>query len=279
MSPEPGKELMVRVARAIAPERDRFVVIGGAAHQLFRFMELAQSVTFPVLRTLDADVAVDTNQAHFSLRVDERLAHAGFRAVTSGDDSPPATHYVLEGSEGHYVQFVAHRSGSAIKRGGRRDATVIIAGVVAEKLSHVDLLLQLPWSLELKVEHGFPVNGEQLSLQVANAASYLAQKLLIRRDRADARAKDIVYVYDTLLLFARALPQLRDLWREIESPKTKRSREVIQRALAMSDRHNEDLFGSLALLDKLGRRDVPGVDGLAQVLREGLRSIFDRALA
>lgn len=50
-------------------------------------------------------------------------------------------------------------------------------------------------------------------LQIANPASFLAQKILIQgeRDRKE-RAKDILYIHDTIEAFSGNLNELRNLF-------------------------------------------------------------------
>lgn len=51
-------------------------------------------------------------------------------------------------------------------------------------------------------------------VQVANPASFVVQKLLIhRRRKVDDRARDLLYIFDTLQLFGSRLPELRIEWR------------------------------------------------------------------
>jgi hypothetical protein len=66
-------------------------------------------------------------------------------------------------------------------------------------------------------------------VQVANPASFLAQKILIQdaRDRND-RAKDILYIHDTIETFSSILAELHELFAKELRPKLyeKRAREV-----------------------------------------------------
>ncbi len=91
----------------------------------------------------------------------------------------------------------------------RRDvgSACSIVGVSAQKLLHLDVLLISPWSVTL------PMRAATQNVLIANPVSYLAQKLLINSMRKPGeRAKDILYIHDTLSLFARSLPELHDLW-------------------------------------------------------------------
>jgi hypothetical protein len=268
-------ELLVRLARALAPASDDFVVIGGAAHQLFRLVDLAQPVDFPVVRTFDADVAIRAGGALASMRLDERLADLGFRAEPSGGATPPATRYVMSSAPAHYLQFVTHRTGSGTKRSGRRESTAIVAGTVAERLSHIDLLLNSPWTVELDEAHGYPATNQRLELRIANAAAYIAQKLLVlsKRDPRD-RAKDVVYVHDTLLIFAAALDDLAQLWRRSVRQDSKTARDVAALAAALSSRPTDDIRRAVQLLRALDRSNPPDEKGLLLVLRAGLGALF-----
>jgi hypothetical protein len=102
--------------------------------------------------------------------------------------------------------------GSVYKRDGKRDATVPIAGVSSQKLRHIDLLLQAPWTVEIGLATGYPT-AETRRIQRPNPASYLVQKVLIhqKRDPAD-RAKDVLYIHDTIETFGGELPVIRQEW-------------------------------------------------------------------
>lgn len=274
VSSAPEKDLLVRLARAIAPASDGFVVVGGAAHQLFRYVGLAQKVEFAPVRTYDADVAVDPKAVAASLNVDQRLEQLGLRAEMSGENTPPATHYVLPEDSSHFIQFIAPRTGSGLKRDGRRSVTARVAGVVVEKLAYVDVLLREPWTVELRKEHGFPVGDERLELRITNAAAFLAQKLLVLDRRARYRPKDIVYTYDTLLLFASKLDELAALWERIDPLRPKQRAELQRRAENLTTLYKDDLYRAIEQLKALGRRDAPDVAGLGAALRAGLMQIF-----
>jgi hypothetical protein len=64
----------------------------------------------------------------------------------------------------------------------------------------------------LHQENGYPFTSPK-QVQVANPGSFLTQKLLIQkeRDRKD-RAKDALYIHDTIEIFAGKLGELRELF-------------------------------------------------------------------
>jgi len=69
-----------------------------------------------------------------------------------------------------------------------------------------------PWSVTLSATNGFPLANET-RVQIANPVSFLVQKILIhgRRNRPD-RAKDILYIDDTIETFAKRIDELRAEW-------------------------------------------------------------------
>ena len=149
---------------------------------------------------------------------------------------PPATHYRLGGeTSGFYAEFLTPLVGSEYDRKHRRKTTVEIAGIASQQLRHLELLLHHPWSIN------FQSAGFTARVQIANPVSFLAQKVLIHegRDRAD-RAKDMLYMHDTLEVFGARLPELHEMWRSIVAPQLqRRSANVVSKA-------SEALFGELS---------------------------------
>lgn len=161
---------MARLIEALRPWLGHLVIAGGWAHRLHRYHELAHTPAYAALRTKDADVAFSP-AAPIEGNIAAALRAAGFEEAASGEHSPPITQYRL-GAEGggFYTEFLVPLQGGEVKRGGRADVTLAMAGVTA-------------------------------------------QKLLIRGlRRRDKQAQDVLYVHDTLELFAGELPRLRALW-------------------------------------------------------------------
>jgi hypothetical protein len=219
-----------RLVDALAPWLDQVVIIGGWAHRLYRIHPLAQPLDYDPLATFDTDVAMPAELPQQAESMRARLAASGFEEELLGDMRPPAVHYRLTaGDAGFYAEFLTPLIGSVNKR-GRRDATASIAGVSAQKLRHLELLLAAPWKVEVGPATGYQMT-ERLIVQIPNPVAFLVQKLLIhdRREPAD-RAKDLVYIHDTIEAFGDALPELRKLWqgtvRPLLSPKARRSIEA-----------------------------------------------------
>jgi hypothetical protein len=87
-----------------------------------------------------------------------------------------------------------------------------VGGVSSQPLRYIEVLLAAPWSLALSAATGFPLANET-PVQIANPVSFLAQKVLIHRRRTrDERAKDILYMHDTIETFATKIDELRAEW-------------------------------------------------------------------
>ncbi len=227
-------EAFARLVTALRPWLGQLVVVGGWAHRLHRFHRLATPPDHLPLRTRDADLAFSPDEA---LAGDLRtaLTDAGFIEQPFGDDAPPATHYGLgEEDDGFYAEFLTPLFGSEMKR-GKRDATVRKAGITAQKMRHLELLLVSPWSVRVGPETEVPITAA-VGLFVPNPTTFIVQKLLIHSDRPPhKRAQDILYIHDSLELFGGSLGELRRLWVEDVRPsmaaKTARRAETLAQEL------------------------------------------------
>jgi hypothetical protein len=216
MSPDQDDENFARLVGTLGPHLGEIVVIGGWAHRLFRSHPLAQRVRYSPLFTRDADIALPA-----AIRIDEqslreRLVAGGFREEILGEERPPVTHYHLGKSDedsGFYCEFLTPLIGPAQGRDGARRATTAIGGVTTQRLRYIDVLLVEPWTVSV------PGTPEGTKVLIPNAVSFLAQKLLINRKRKPTeRAKDVLYVHDTLELFGGSLVELRKIWADVVSP-------------------------------------------------------------
>jgi len=228
-------EAFARLVTALRPWLGRLVVVGGWAHRLHRFHRLAKPPDHLPLRTRDTDLAFSPDEA---LAGDLRMAltDAGFAEELFGDDAPPATHYRLEEDDaGFYAEFLTPLHGSGLKRDGKPDATMSKAGITAQKLRYLELLLVSPWIVRAGPKREVPIAAD-MDLFVANPTSFIVHKLLIHSDRRrEKRAQDVLYIYDTLELFGGSLGELRHLWvEEVQptmAPKTARKTETTAQVL------------------------------------------------
>jgi hypothetical protein len=181
---------------------------------------------------MDTDIAVPARLPAKGQDIRERLRAQGFKEEFLGDDRPPATHYRLGGADsGFYAEFLSPLTGNGDDRKHRRKATVEISGIASQQLRHIEILLRLPWSIDIRTA----------TVQVANPVAFLAQKILIhgKRERLD-RAKDILYMHDTLEVFGARLEELALLWRNgVAGQLARCSAGTVMRA-------SEVLFGDLS---------------------------------
>ena len=175
-----------RLLQAIEPWRAHLVLVGGWAHRLHRFHPLASVPDYDPLITRDTDLAF---KADAPLEGDIRaaLAEAGFAEELSGDDNPPVTHYALgDDDAGFYAEFLTPLRGSGVKRNGEPDVTLAKAGITAQKLKHLDVLLVEPWRVRVGPEQGVAV-PTPIDVLVANPVSFMVQKLLIQKHRSPTK--------------------------------------------------------------------------------------------
>jgi hypothetical protein len=207
-----------RLLDALRPWLDDLVVVGGWAHRLYRFDRLARPPAYRPLTTKDADLAFAPN-APLTGDIGAALKAAGFDQECLGDDIPPVTEYKLGSDEqGFFAEFLTPLLGDGLRRDGSADVTVKKAGITAQKLRDLDLLLTSPWSVNVSSEVGVPVQ-QSVAVRIANPVSFIAQKLLIHgRRKPDKRPQDALYIHDTLELFGRELSALRLIWQEQVSP-------------------------------------------------------------
>jgi hypothetical protein len=201
-----------RLVEAVRPWLTHLVIVGGWAHRLHRFHPLATSQEYQPLRTRDVDLAFSL-KAPIEGDLRAALKQAGFEEELSGEDTPPVTHYYLgEEDAGFYAEFLTVKQGSGLRRDGKPDLTVSKAGITAQKLRHLELLLEMPWKVQIGPEGKVPIE-RAVDLVVPNPVSFIVQKLLIHKHRdADKKAQDVLYIHDTLELFGASLDELRNIW-------------------------------------------------------------------
>jgi hypothetical protein len=206
-------EHFARLVETLHPWLDQVVIIGGWAQRLYRLHALAQPLDYAPLGTLDTDVAVPPHLPATESDIRQRLLENGFREQLMGDAQPPAAHYhVATGDSGFYVEFLTPLEGSEVKRGGKRDTTASIAGVSAQKVRHLGVLLGASWEVMITPANGYPTPDVRV-VRVPNPAAFLAQKILIRDKRnLGKRAKDALYVHDTIETFGGNLLAIRNEW-------------------------------------------------------------------
>jgi hypothetical protein len=248
------------------------VIVGGWAHRLLRYHPLAQAVPHEPLLTNDADVAVPAALEVREQELRDRLSRADFNERFVGDDQPPATHYELgEEGGGFYAEFLTPLIGSEYDRKGNRRATAQVGGITSQNLRYVDLLLDSPWTVELSRGNGFAFETPK-QVRIAHPTRFMPQKLLIheKRDRR-SRAKDILYLHDTIELLGGSLDVLREEWNRVRQALPEGAIRTVEGAVdAMFSKITDDIRG--AAQAAAGRALTP--EGVQELCRAGLRIVF-----
>jgi hypothetical protein len=261
-----------RLIEALGPWLNQLVIVGGWAHRLYRFDRLAQPLPYRPLMTKDADVAFASN-APLTGDIGAALAGAGFEQKLSGEHIPPITEYKLGGEEQEFsAEFLTPLLGDGLKRDGSNDVTVKKAGITAQKLRYLELLLISPWSVQVSPAADVPVKYA-VSVTIPNPVAFIAQKLLIHgRRRPDKRPQDVLYIHDTLDLFGHELPALHTIWQHEIKP------HLPSRTAKMIDRLRRELFAMITDVHRSAaripqdRRLTP--DRLQAACAYGLEEVF-----
>jgi hypothetical protein len=171
-----------------------------------------------------------------------------------------------------YAEFLSPLRGSEFDRKGKRKATVSVAGISSQQLRYVEILLTAPWSVTLSTANGFPFL-KSTKVLVANAASFLAQKLLIHAERPPRdRAKDLLYAHDTIELFSANLAELRNLYIGEIRPTihSKRAKELREAGSAIFSKVNDTVREAVRMA--IGRK--LDSEAMVETCRAGMDEIF-----
>lgn len=200
----------VKLVEVLDPWRSKLVFVGGWAHRLYRLHSMAEVPAYQPLVTRDADVAFAEGE-RLEGSIKAQLLEHGFTEHLTGQHRPPVSKYTMgEEGAGFYAEFLTPLTGSGLRRTGEQFVTVQAAGVTAQRLRHLELLLNQAWTVTLDESWGA---NAPLQVTIPNPVSFVVQKLLIHSDRPrDKQAQDILYIHDALELFGNELDQLRALW-------------------------------------------------------------------
>ena len=206
-------DALAKLAQALSPWRAHLVFVGGSAHRIHRFHPRANKLEYQPVFTRDTDLAF-ANRAPIEGDIKTALIEQGFTEQLTGEHKPPVAHYTLgDENGGFYAEFLTPLIGSGIKRGGAKDATMSMAGISAQKIRYLDILLVDPWVITLDPQDGLPLPAS-MDIQVANPLCFMVQKFLIQKDRpVGKQAKDVLYIYDTIELFGSLLGEFHETWK------------------------------------------------------------------
>ncbi len=221
-------EAFVKLAQALAPWGGQLVYVGGWAHRIHSLDPRANTLSHQAVFTRDTDLAFAAAEP-IEGDINGALAKSGFKEQLSGESKPPVARYTLgaEG-EGFYAEFLTPLDGSWTKRNGQPDATLAKAGITAQKIRYLDILLVDPWVVKLSPENA-PLK-KPLDIQVANPLAFMVQKFLIQEHRPPRkRAQDILYIFDTIGLFGGQMESFHKMWKEVIGPALGKSRADVLR--------------------------------------------------
>ncbi len=273
----PNQDGFVRIVRTLGLYLDDLVIAGAWCHRLLRFHPLAVPSSFAPLMSEDADVAIPDRIAPRSPSIADALEAAEFRRSRSGSGQLPVSKYFPDRhDEGFYLEFITPLRGGGYTRKGELDDTLAIAGITASKLRHVELLLFEPWRFELSRRHGFEIGDEDVTVLVANPASYLAQKVLTleRRQRPAKKPKDALYIHDTLMMFGDALLAFRDQAARVLQQLPSRTQKAFHEQRTELFRDDALLLQAADIAAATGRANPPSPATIAAVCTIGLEQLF-----
>lgn len=200
-------QLLIRVAQALQEVDTRVVVIGGCTSALYRYTKLAEPITPKPLFTFDADLAVPNNQFSSKTSLNSALVHNGLRSIP-GDR--PSNKYRLSPEAKECVEIICPTTSLPKQQRHHRPCLFSVQpDTIAEALDYVDLLMTLPWEIDLADVPHLNINNK-MPLVIPNPVAYVLQKTLIhdRRGSTAKRRKDAYYIYEICLLFRNAYPAL-----------------------------------------------------------------------
>lgn len=206
------------LVQALDAWRAHLIFIGGWAHRVHRLDPRANQLAYQPVFTKDSDLAF-ANKAPLEGDIRAALIGRGFKEELAGEFRPPVAHYALgDKGSGFYAEFLTPLAGSGYKRSGELDATMTAAGISAQKIRHLDILLVDPWVITVGPDNAIPLPAP-VDIRVVNPLCFMVQKFLIQKDRnASKRAQDLLYIHDTLQAFANLLSEFNASWHQTVKP-------------------------------------------------------------
>jgi hypothetical protein len=201
-----------KLVQVLSPWKHQLVFVGGWAYRLYRLHPMAEVPAYQPLATLDADVAFAEREP-LEGSIKAQLLAAGFEEQLTGSHQPPVSKYTLGEDEpnGFYAEFLTPMTGSGRRHSGEPLVTVQNAGITAQRLRYLELLLNNPWTVTLDADWGA---ASPIELRIPNPVSFIVQKLLIHDDRSsNKKAQDVLYIHDVIELFAPQLDKLGAIWK------------------------------------------------------------------
>lgn len=191
-----------RMLVVLKPYLSDIVVIGGTANALYRAHPLAADAPGDHPGTTDLDLAAPRKTRVVSgTPLIGVIKAAGLEVVLGGHDEPPLMKFRAGPASPLEIEFLCPTSGAREEK-----AHLIQAGLSAQPIRHLDLLLHDPWKIDVSRVEGF-IGAP--SVLIPNPYCYVMQKILNVSDRGvEKRAKDFYYIYEVSVLFRDVLPQV-----------------------------------------------------------------------
>lgn len=269
-----------RLVVTLGPYLEDVVIVGGWAHRLHALRHRSAAFNFTPLTTDDADIGLPLDLKARDRSLDELLKGRGFKEVLSSLEGQLLCKYQLgpEGG-GFLIEFLTPLQGSSHSRDRSPKLVSTVAGAKAQRLRYLDVLLVHPWQVVLSEQDGFELAGQSYNVRIANPASWLMQKLLVlpKRDK-EKRAKDVLYLHDTLLLFSDELSEIVDCWSmlkaELQPGTLRRVRDRIDQFFPPEGPPGDLLIEAHLIARSVGRPSPPSAEEIAARCRQGLNHIF-----
>ena len=205
-------DFLAHVLKTFRPYLNTFVLVGGFAVRLYELHPRAVPSVARVLRTFDADLATPITRIPIAGKSLSELAVAGgFQPDFRGDDIPPVMKFIPKGAavepvgvDQYTIEFLTPMRGAQVSRsGGSLMTSDIQAGVTAQRLRYLDLLLEDPWRVSLAGLPGISEEARTIDVRLPHPGLFIVQKILISEEanRQDKRPKDMAYIYQVASLF------------------------------------------------------------------------------
>ena len=188
--------VLLRGLSAIEPYLDEVVIAGGWVPHIYELLyDATKAGRSP--RTRDIDLAVPRSVAVKGQSINQLLTAADFHCQFSSVSTPPVTKYVATDDQDVEIEFITDAPGAS-------EAVVAVqSDLTAQELHYVGLLLQDPWTVDLKDMTGGAVT---YSIRVPTPGAFVFHKSLVfkkRRDRVEGGEGSLLH-----LLRARPVPRL-----------------------------------------------------------------------
>ncbi len=217
-----------RFVLALGPYREKAVVVGGMVPVIYRHLEIASKVGLSPLTTFDLDIALpDRLPSRESIELRVLLNEAEFNEHMRGSEHPPVTVYqhIRHGSTlgPVYVELLTPLTGKASTRTGAVKRLVEIQpGIEAQVIRYLDLLLQLPLTVECVLVPSLKIDEPEVALRIPHPAMYVVQKLLCRDTRRVVKQeKDLAYIFDVIALFRKKWDEIGEVVQTVSGENAK----------------------------------------------------------